>query len=69
MTEPSVEQCDDGRNLSTYNQSGCGPGCKAVARCGDGRVDGLWGETCDDGNTVSHDGCSATCQLEIDVQY
>ena len=25
----------------------------------------LWGgETCDDGNTVSGDGCSSTCQLE-----
>jgi len=68
MTEPGVEQCDDGRNLSTYNQSGCGPGCRAVARCGDGRVDSLWGETCDDGNAVSMDGCSATCQLEIDVE-
>jgi fibro-slime domain-containing protein len=68
MVEPGVEQCDDGRNLSTYNQAGCGPGCKAVARCGDGRVDSLWGETCDDGNTQAMDGCSATCQLEIDVE-
>jgi fibro-slime domain-containing protein len=68
MVEPGVEQCDDGRNLSTYNATGCGPGCKGVARCGDGRVDSLWGETCDDGNAVSKDGCSATCQLEIDVE-
>ena len=68
MTEPGVEQCDDGHDLSTYNQPGCGPGCKTVPRCGDGRVDSLWGETCDDGNVVSHDGCSATCQLEIDVE-
>jgi fibro-slime domain-containing protein len=67
MVEPGIEQCDDGRNLSTYNQPGCGPGCKNVPRCGDGRVDGLWGEECDDGNTVSNDGCSAACQLEIDV--
>ena len=67
MIEPGIEQCDDGRNLSTYNQPGCGPGCKAVPRCGDGRVDGLWGETCDDGNTAANDGCSAICQLEIDV--
>ena len=63
--EPGIEQCDDGRNLSTYNQAGCGPGCKTVPRCGDGRVDGLWGEACDDGNTVSNDGCSATCLIEI----
>jgi fibro-slime domain-containing protein len=67
MTAGGVEECDDGRNISTYNQPGCGPGCKTVPRCGDGRVDGLWGETCDDGNSVSHDGCSATCQLELDI--
>ena len=68
MTEPGIEQCDDGHDVSTYNQPGCGPGCKTVPRCGDGRVDSLWGETCDDGNAVAHDGCSATCQLEIDVE-
>jgi cysteine-rich repeat protein len=38
-----------------------------VPRCGDGRIDGLYGETCDDGNTTSDDGCSATCQLEFSV--
>ena len=30
--------------------------------CGDGVVDP--GETCDDGNTLPCDGCSATCQIE-----
>jgi len=39
--------------------SRCRPDCR-VPRCGDGFVDG--GERCDDGNTVSGDGCSATCQ-------
>ncbi len=39
--------------------------------CGDGTVqfpnsDGLY-ETCDDGNTVGGDGCSATCQVETAV--
>eukprot|EP01088_Endostelium_zonatum_P015603 TRINITY_DN3913_c0_g1_i1.p1 TRINITY_DN3913_c0_g1~~TRINITY_DN3913_c0_g1_i1.p1 ORF type:complete len:414 (-),score=139.67 TRINITY_DN3913_c0_g1_i1:71-1312(-) len=34
---------------------------RAVA-CGNGLVDGT--ETCDDGNTVSGDGCSSTCQTE-----
>lgn len=34
--------------------------------CGDGHVD-LPTETCDDGNTVANDGCSATCQLEVPV--
>jgi cysteine-rich repeat protein len=33
------------------------------SRCGDGVVD-VATETCDDGNTTSGDGCSATCQIE-----
>jgi cysteine-rich repeat protein len=39
----------------------CNAGVCAV-RCGDGIVGS--GETCDDGNTVSGDGCSAVCGLE-----
>jgi fibro-slime domain-containing protein len=30
--------------------------------CGDGKVTGI--EVCDDGNAISGDGCSATCQIE-----
>ena len=36
--------------------------CQVVPVCGNGIVDA--GETCDDGNTVSGDGCSADCQIE-----
>ena len=36
-------------------------------RCGDGVVG--TGETCDDGNTVSGDGCSATCQQDCPSGY
>ncbi|TMB20585.1 MAG: DUF4215 domain-containing protein, partial [Deltaproteobacteria bacterium] len=36
-------------------------GCNAPV-CGNGIVEGT--EECDDGNTNSGDGCSATCQLE-----
>jgi len=32
--------------------------------CGDGIIDGSLGETCDDGNLISGDGCSAICQTE-----
>jgi cysteine-rich repeat protein len=32
------------------------------SRCGDNNIDP--GETCDDGNLISEDGCSATCQTE-----
>jgi cysteine-rich repeat protein len=36
--------------------------------CGDGFVDANLGETCDDGNTVAGDCCSATCTTEPDGQ-
>ena len=39
---------------------GGGPG----VTCGDGNVDYLMGEQCDDGNKVSGDGCSAACAIE-----
>jgi cysteine-rich repeat protein len=41
---------------SSAGQSYCGP------VCGNGAVE--TGEQCDDGNTVSGDGCSATCTIE-----
>jgi len=73
------EQCDDGNTASgdgcsstcqiepgytcpDVNGNG-GPCVKNPANvCGDGAVGG--NEQCDDGNTVSGDGCSATCTLE-----
>ena len=39
------------------------PGCKAIAVCGNSLVE--TGESCDDGNTISCDGCDETCALEI----
>jgi cysteine-rich repeat protein len=36
----------------------------SFARCGDGRIDPETGETCDDANRTSEDGCSEACQLE-----
>jgi cysteine-rich repeat protein len=35
----------------------------ASATCGNGIVE--FGEQCDDGNTLSGDGCSATCQVQV----
>ena len=35
--------------------------------CGNGSLDP--GEQCDDGNTADHDGCSATCTLELVAQW
>ena len=45
--------------ITILGLSGCGGGDRI---CGDGTVD--TGETCDDGNTVAGDGCSATCNTE-----
>ena len=39
---------------------------RVATACGDGIVNG--GETCDDGNTAAHDGCSPTCTLEGQYQ-
>jgi cysteine-rich repeat protein len=36
--------------------------CTHTPVCGDGKIEGS--ETCDDGNTKSGDGCSATCTVE-----
>ncbi len=42
-------------------------GCKALAKCGDGKLEGA--EQCDDGNQDSDDGCSASCVLEHCVAW
>ncbi len=62
------ETCDDGTNLTTYSRdgAGCAPGCRAPATCGDGMVDSLFGEQCDDGraqNTGGYGKCKADCSL------
>ncbi len=55
------ERCDDGAANSDSTPDACRSDCK-LARCGDGVVDS--DEECDDGNTVSCDGCSFDCKLE-----
>jgi cysteine-rich repeat protein len=58
-----AEDCDDGDNDNFNNNDA--EGCSATCRkpfCGDSNVDP--GEACDDGNLISGDGCSATCQGE-----
>ncbi len=44
--------------------SGCGPGCKLPARCGDTLVQTEYGEQCDNGamNDGRYTGCTAQCQ-------
>lgn len=41
-----------------------GPGGAGNPLCGNGTLDVLMGETCDDGNTQSGDGCNQFCQEE-----
>ena len=50
-----VEACDSGDD-SAHCDSDC-----SLVQCGDGYHNGAAGEHCDDGNTVSADGCRADC--------
>jgi cysteine-rich repeat protein len=66
------ENCDagPGRNDGQYSLSiadyRCYPGCNSgVARyCGDGIIQTMYGEECDDSNNLDGDGCSSVCKLE-----
>ncbi len=57
------EGCDDGQNVDLYG--GCTPACTPGGTCGDGVVDSLFGEECDDGDTVGqgYGTCTADCHL------
>ncbi len=61
------EQCDNGSNLTTYGGTSkvCGPGCLFASYCGDAKVDGANGESCDEGanNGKGYGHCSASCTL------
>jgi cysteine-rich repeat protein len=52
---PGEETC-----LGVFADPGFGV-CHVPAVCGDGELDLIGGEICDDGNTQSGDGCSADC--------
>ncbi len=53
--EEGTETCDHGPGGS----SSCSPDCQRYPRCGDGFRDNP--EACDDGNTLSGDGCNNNC--------
>ncbi len=55
------EQCDDGPGNDDTLPNACRTDCQA-AHCGDGVLDD--GESCDDGNRTSCDGCSDLCAPE-----
>jgi cysteine-rich repeat protein len=60
----TFEKCDAGEANEDDLYNGCSTECTPNAGCGDGVVQVEEGEQCDDGNTESNDGCSATCTLE-----
>lgn len=62
VLDPFCERCDDGPGNSDTAPDACRTTCRPAA-CGDAVIDA--GETCDDAGTVSCDGCSATCALEV----
>ena len=64
------ETCDDGVNLTSWaptaGGAACGPSCQTPAYCGDGIVQGTFGEKCDNGtasNTGGYGMCTAECNL------
>ena len=57
-TLDGLEQCDSGVQTGT-----CDENC-TLPECGDGILNELAGEQCDDGNTVSRDGCDYQCLIE-----
>jgi cysteine-rich repeat protein len=62
------EECDVPGETGAYSTTIAGRQCNAVCNfgpyCGDGILQTFFGEECDDGNNVSGDFCSATCQIE-----
>jgi cysteine-rich repeat protein len=61
-----IEECDNGVSNGVC-PAACSlscmlNNCTSPLLCGNGVIDGT--EECDDGNNVSEDGCSSTCQIE-----
>src|SRR5205823_15089697 len=53
-------QCSSGDGQQCGAHGTCEGGDCVASVCGDGVVER--GETCDDGNALSHDGCSSRCE-------
>lgn len=62
------EQCDVPGETGVYSQTIAGRQCTAVCLfgpyCGDGILQTLYGEECDDGNNDDGDFCSSICKIE-----
>jgi fibro-slime domain-containing protein len=65
VTNPP-EICDLGTGNNDGSYGECNPNCSHAPRCGDGNVDGFFGEQCDLGdpnNLGGYNGCSANCRF------
>ncbi len=62
------EECDVIGETGVYSQTiagrQCTPQCQFGPYCGDGILQSLYGEECDDGNNDDSDFCSAICKIE-----
>jgi cysteine-rich repeat protein len=54
------DRCESTPSSETMSADGCGD--SQLSTCGNAMVEA--GEGCDDGNTLSGDGCSSSCQIE-----
>jgi len=54
-----ADYCDE-----TFNGSCSSGTCSNINACGDGYIELVLGESCDDGNLVNGDGCDASCHVE-----
>lgn len=63
-----AEQCDVPGETGSYSTTivgrQCTPTCAYGPYCGDGILQSLFGEECDDGNNDDSDFCSAECTIE-----
>lgn len=65
--QEGAEACDDGNEIGG---DGCGARCDSAEQCGNGVIDYLVGEQCDQlglGAGFTGDGCSSGCELEYDL--
>jgi cysteine-rich repeat protein len=62
--QPDGTACDDGMACTIQDMCVAKQCAGNSMTCGDGTVQTQCNEECDDGNTTSGDGCSATCQSQ-----
>jgi fibro-slime domain-containing protein len=64
-TKQGSEACDLGYAGNTGSYNGCTSDCQAGPKCGDGKIDGYYGEQCDlpTGNVGGYGGCAADCKF------